>query len=156
MDMLATLVDTLFVRLAWTTAQATLLIGALWLLGRCIPRLAPAMRCMLWWLVAAQLLLGLVVSNPVPLRWLKPIAENTPDTHVLVMHTSASVGSGAVTMQALPDNRAGSAFDLIASSWSWRETVLALWLLAIAVQLYVFIRQWREGRQLLREAKPMQ
>jgi beta-lactamase regulating signal transducer with metallopeptidase domain len=156
MDMLATLVDTLFVRLAWTTAQATLLIGALWLLGRCIPRLAPAMRCMLWWLVAAQLLLGLVVSNPVPLRWLKPIAENTPDTHVLVMHTSASVGSGAVTMQALPDNRASSAFDLIASSWSWRETVLALWLLAIAVQLYVFIRQWRESRQLLREAKPMQ
>jgi beta-lactamase regulating signal transducer with metallopeptidase domain len=156
MDTLTACVDTLFVRLAWTTAQATLLIGALWLLGRCIPRLAPAMRCMLWWLVAAQLLLGLVVSNPVPLRWLKPAAENTPDTHVVVMHTATSSGSGTVTVQAPPDNRASTAFDLIAASWSWRETILALWLLAIAVQLYVVIRQWRESRQLLREATPMQ
>jgi beta-lactamase regulating signal transducer with metallopeptidase domain len=156
MDTLAVLVDTLFVRLAWTAAQATLLIGALWLLGHLVPRLAPAMRCMLWWLVAAQLLLGLVVSNPVPLRWLKPAIERAPDTHVVVMHTATDAGNSAVTVQALPDNHASSAFELIASAWSWRETILVLWLLAIAIQLYIVIRQWRESRTLLRDATPMQ
>jgi bla regulator protein BlaR1 len=60
-------------------AQATVLIGALWLLGRCVPRLAPAMRCMLWWLVAAQLLLGLAVSRPVELRWLSPAGKHPDD-----------------------------------------------------------------------------
>lgn len=155
MDTLAALVDTLFVRLAWATAQATLLIGALWLLGRCVPRLAPAMRCMLWWLVAAQLLLGLTVSHPVPLRWLKPAAVSTPDTHVAVTYIATGADKSAVTAQALPDNHASNAFDLIASSWSWRETLLALWLLVMAVQLYVVIRQWHESRKLLREATPM-
>jgi bla regulator protein blaR1 len=156
MDTLAALVDTLFVRLAWTTAQATLLIGALWLLGRLVPRLAPAMRCMLWWLVAAQLLLGLLVSNPVPLRWLKPTVEHTPDTHVVVMNTVHGAVNSTVTVQTLPGDHASSAFDLVASSWTWRETVLALWLLVIAAQLYVVIRQWRESRKLLRDATPMQ
>jgi bla regulator protein BlaR1 len=156
MDTLAALVDTLFVRLAWATAQATLLIGALWLLGRCVPRLAPAMRCMLWWLVAAQLLLGLTVSHPVPLRWLKPAPVSTPDTHVVVTHIATGADNSAVIAQALPDNRTSSAFDLIASSWSWRETLLALWLLVMALQLYVVIRQWYESRKLLREATPMQ
>ena len=156
MDTFAALMDVLFVRLAWTTAQATLLIGALWLLGRCVPRLAPAMRCTLWWLVAAQLLLGVLVSNPVSLRWLKPPAESAPQTHVIVMHTSASATTSTTAVKALPESHSISTFNLFVSSWSWRETLLAVWLLVIAAQLYFIVRQWRESRKLLREAKPMQ
>jgi bla regulator protein blaR1 len=150
MDTFAIWMDTLFVRLAWTTAQATLLIGALWLLGRCMPRLAPAMRCMLWWLVAAQLLLGMVVSNPVPLRWLKPAMESAPAKSIVIdTATSAATLSDAPFVQALPANHASSAFDLFVSAWSWRESVLTVWLLIIAAQLYFVIREWRQSRKLL-------
>lgn len=156
MDTLAAVVDTLFTRLAWTAAQATLLIGALWLLERCVPRLAPAMRCMLWWLVAAQLLLGVVVNSPVSLRWLKPAAESAPQNHIVVMQSSAGSTGSTVITQTLSESHASNAFDVLASSWSWRETVLAIWLLIILAQLYFVIRQWHESRKLLREAKPVQ
>jgi bla regulator protein blaR1 len=157
MDTLAAVVDTLFARLAWTTAQATLLIGALWLLGRLVPRLAPAMRCMLWWLVAAQLLLGVLVSTPVSLRWLKPAVESaSPTHHVVVVNTSSDATTTTITTQAPQEIHSSSTFDLIASSWTWREAILAVWLLVIAAQLYFVIRQWRESRTLLRHAKPIQ
>jgi bla regulator protein blaR1 len=157
MDTLAAVVDTLFARLAWTTAQATLLIGALWLLGRLVPRLAPAMRCMLWWLVAAQLLLGVLVSTPVSLRWLKPAVESAPPTHhVVVINTSSDATTTTITTQAPQEIHSSGTFDLITSSWTWREAILALWLLVIAAQLYFVIREWRESRTLLRHAKPIQ
>ena len=66
----AMLLDTLFTRLLWTSAQACLLIGAVALACRLLPRLPAAVRCTLWWLVGAQLVLGLAWHAPLQLRWL--------------------------------------------------------------------------------------
>lgn len=45
--------------LGWTSLQTLLLAGLVGLLVRCLPRLAPATRCLLWWLVGLQVLAGL-------------------------------------------------------------------------------------------------
>ena len=64
-------------RLAWTSLQACLLIAAVALLLRLVPRLSAAMRSALWWLVGLQLLLGLAWNRPLALPLLAP---HEPDT----------------------------------------------------------------------------
>ena len=44
MDAINQLADTLFNRLVWTSIQALLLIGVVYLAGRALPRLSAAMR----------------------------------------------------------------------------------------------------------------
>ena len=78
MDALNALADTLLTRMLWTSIQAIALIGVVHLLGRLLPQLSPAMRCTLWWLVGAQLLLGLLWHAPLELPWLPaPAVEAT-------------------------------------------------------------------------------
>jgi bla regulator protein BlaR1 len=157
MDTLANIIDTLFVRLAWTAAQATVLIGALWLLGRCLPRLSPAIRCMLWWLVALQLVLGVAVSTPVELHWLAPPA-NAPA--IMASHVMApahnSVNEMPATTVALPESNASMTNQPAVRAWSWSEIIVVAWLIGVLLQLAIATKQWRESRTLLGSTRPMQ
>ena len=67
MTSLPSLMDALLGRLGWTSLQAALLVGAIWLICRQLPRLSAATRSLLRWLVGAQLLLGLALPTPVAL-----------------------------------------------------------------------------------------
>ena len=78
MSMLATLLDALSARLLWTSAQACLMIGGVALACRLLPRLPAAVRCMLWWLVGAQLVLGLAWHTPLQLRWPRHRSAGAP------------------------------------------------------------------------------
>ncbi|MFZ0870919.1 MAG: M56 family metallopeptidase, partial [Rhodanobacter sp.] len=159
MNVIDMLADTLLVRLAWTCAQATLLIGALWLLGRWMPRLSPAIRCMLWWLLGAQLLVGLVTSAPVQL----PLLSTT--SHDVAITTSADPRS--TTMTPLAEPMAPSEFaasstpstttvvSTTARSLHWQRLLLALWLAGLLVQLLLVARQWLWARTVLRESVPL-
>src|SRR5579859_2181895 len=64
-------------RLAWTSLQATLLVGAVWLINRQLPRLSASARSLLWWLVGVQLLLGLALPTPVAIPLLSPAPTHT-------------------------------------------------------------------------------
>ena len=155
-DMLA---DTLLVRLAWTGAQATLLIGALWLLGRWMPRLSPSIRCMLWWLLAVQLLVGLVASTPVRLPLL------STSSHDAAMVTPTDLGSTTTIplaepmappeLAATPPLSATSTLSTTTSSFHWQRLLLALWLAGLLVQLLLVARQWLWARTVLRESVPL-
>jgi bla regulator protein blaR1 len=149
MNALSALADLLLPRLAWTAAQATVLIAALWLIVRCMPKLSPAMRCTLWWLVAAQLLLGTVVSSPVQLRWLKP-AMHAPAmaAHEIVMHVDGVANVAPMEQTLAPHSP--SAW----STWSWSEAVLLLWLSIVLLHVVLALRHWMQSRTLLREARP--
>lgn len=158
MDTLTHIVDIVFVRLAWTAAQATVLIAALWLLGRCLPRLSPAIRCMLWWLVALQLVLGIAVSTPVQLRWLAPSTHvPTALTQVVVEHTTDradTVPTAASTASWTPT--VSRATESAKPALSWSELIVAAWLIGVLLQLVIASRQWRESRMLLRGTTPIQ
>ncbi len=138
----------LLARLAWTSLQAVLLIGALWLLGRLVPRLAPAIRCMLWWLLGAQLLLGLTVSTPVRLPLLSP----APPTVVNVHFETAAPVTAATSTPAPRVVASGASWPAL----SWQTALAALWLAGLLAQLPLLTRQWRAARQVMRESVPLQ
>jgi len=167
MDTIHILADTLLIRLAWTSAQAVLLIGALWLLGRCMPRLSPAIRCMLWWVLSVQLIVGLVVSTPVKLPLLSPasppasIAATASQQITALASSDESTTSSEVVGPSLPTASTMTTAQMAthtstpARSFPWRSFVVSLWLAGLLAQLLLVARQWRKTRRVLCESTPL-
>jgi bla regulator protein blaR1 len=152
MASLTILLDTLLIRLAWTSAQAVLLIGAVWLIGRLLPRLPAAVRCMLWWLVGLQLILGLCWSSPLQLRVLAPAAQIAT-----VAQEHAVLPAVAITDAAPTIHPTSGPTQPTPTAWSshWRLVPISLWLAAVLTQLLVASRQWRSARRVLRDSRPL-
>ena len=149
--------DLLLDRLVWTSIQAAALIGAVWLLCRWLRRWSPAMRCLLWWLVGLQLMLGLALGRPLELPLLAPTAAalstDQPQEHGIAIHTAVTGNPlGSIPMPLAAATRSA---DAPPKPWPWRETLASLWLLAIALQLLAALREWRETRAVIRNAEPV-
>ncbi|HEY9130802.1 MAG TPA: M56 family metallopeptidase [Dyella sp.] len=140
-----------FERMAWTSMQAALLFAVLWALMRFVPRLAPAMRCTLWWLLGAQLLIGLTVGTPLRLPVLAPAAPVALQVSELAV---------PVTIQPIAVTPTSPATVAISQAspqpLDWRLALFALWLAALAVQLLWVLRQGIETRRSLRASRPLQ
>ncbi|WP_350016505.1 M56 family metallopeptidase [Rhodanobacter sp. IGA1.0] len=149
MDALNAMAETLLTRMLWTSIQAIVLIGLVHLLGRLLPRLSSAMRCTLWWLVGAQLLLGLLWHAPVELPWLPaPAVEATVQlAHPVAYHATALAGHDAVL-------HASSVATATAPVLSWRAAVVALWLVVLLWLASRSLREWRATRQVLLGSQP--
>jgi bla regulator protein blaR1 len=156
MDTFASFIDTLFVRLVWTAGQATVLIGVVWLLGRSLPRLSPAIRCMLWWLVALQLVLGMTVGTPFELHW-KASSVDAPTTitsHIM-REVHDDIARMPVATHAISASDTSTALPQVGPAWSWPKVIVLLWLLGVLLQVLFAIKQWRESRALVHGAQPM-
>lgn len=152
MTSLTILLDTLLIRLAWTSAQAVLLIGAVWLIGRLLPQLPSALRCMLWWLVGLQLILGLCWSSPLQLRVLAPAPQ------IATVSQNHAVSPTAVSADATPMMHVvPKPAQPTAPAWysRWRLILISLWLAAVLMQLLIASRQWRCARKVLRDSHPL-
>jgi bla regulator protein BlaR1 len=108
MDMLDTLTGTLLTRLAWTSAQAVLLITVVWLISRLLPRLTSALRCMLWWLVGMQLIIGLCWGSAVELPLLRPVTQASTFVGLAAPTVPVAVTAAARTTGKVPCSRSGS------------------------------------------------
>jgi beta-lactamase regulating signal transducer with metallopeptidase domain len=150
MDALDSFADILLTRLLWTSVQAAVLIGAIYLLGRCWPRLPATMRCTLWWLVGAQLLLGLLWHAPLELPLLSPVPLEAATPAI----PPAAFSATAATL----GNLAPSALPVAAPTMptlSWRSGIALAWLAVVLLQALVALRQWRRSRRLLRASEPL-
>ncbi|WP_424682282.1 M56 family metallopeptidase [Frateuria sp. YIM B11624] len=150
MATLAPLLDVLSTRLLWTSAQACLLIGVVALACRLLPRLPAAVRCALWWLVGAQLVLGLAWHTPLQLRWLP-----APEATVAVAHPVAPLEllpRATHTVTALP----APAIEMPPARppFPWRHALLALWLAGVLLQLARLARHARRAARARRDARP--
>jgi len=152
MASLTVLLDTLLIRLAWTSAQAVLLIGAVWLIGRLLPQLSPALRCTLWWLVGLQLILGLCWSSPLQLRVLAPAAQIAT-----VAQEHAVLPAAAITDAAPVLHVVSEPVQSLPVAWysHWRLILISLWLAAVLVQLLIASRHWHSARRVLRDSQPL-
>ena len=141
-------IDTLLERLAWTSLQAALLFAIVWSLIRFVPRLTPAVRCMLWWLLGAQLVLGLAIGSPLRLPLLKP--ESRDVVINVVPSTDVSVQAAhPFARDVLPvATTPGASFD-------WRIALFALWGAGLVLQLLLMLRQGVETRRTLRASRPL-
>lgn len=152
MASLTILLDTLLIRLVWTSAQTVLLIGAVWLIGRLLPQLPAALRCTLWWLVGLQLILGLCWSSPLQLRVLAPapqIATVAQDHAVL---PAAAITDVVPILQVVSEP-----VQPTPAAWysHWRLILISLWLAAVLMQLLIASKQWRSARRVLRDSRPL-
>jgi beta-lactamase regulating signal transducer with metallopeptidase domain len=162
MSAIASLAQEVVGRLAWTSLQAALLVGAVWLLNRQLPRLSAATRSLLWWLLGVQLLLGLLLPTPVALPLLSPTsAETTVITTVSPSeHRIASIGQSSASFSAEPESDDQTVIvrstTSTAAGWTrWLPTVLALWLAGVVVQLLITLRHWRQARIVVRASRPL-
>jgi len=167
LDHLASL---LLERLAWTSLQAIVLVGAVALLVRAFPRLPAAARCTLWWLVGLQVLLGLAWQAPIRLPLLAPpvaatAAAAVPQRGVPVAEATgrvpaeAGAAQVAASAETLPAGSriAGAARAEAAPAWlamHWRVALATLWLVLLLAQAPALLRQHRQARRLRRAARP--
>ena len=156
MNTIDTFAEGLLVRLAWTSLQATLLIGAVWLLGRCMPRLSPAIRCMLWWLLSVQLIVGLTVGTPVRLPLLAPAVHTITATDRSMAFPMGSAAAMTPTANDVAATVPTVSHASAARALDWRSLALMAWLAGLLVQLLLIARQWRDARAVMRASMPLQ
>lgn len=138
-----TLMTDLLMRLGWTSVQSVVLAALVWGACRLLPTLPAATRCRLWWLVAAQAVLGLVWNSPFELAVL-PAPAAAPVLPALAAPVAES------TMRLLPaalDTAAMAAPQ--AATWSWSMLLLAAWAAGVAVMLLHSLRGYRASRALV-------
>ncbi|MGV6493334.1 M56 family metallopeptidase [Stenotrophomonas rhizophila] len=136
----------LLMRLGWTSVQSVVLTTLVWGACRLLPTLPAATRCRLWWLVAAQAVLGLVWNSPLELAVL-PAPAAAP---VLPALAALAAPVAESTMRLLPaalDTAAMAAPQ--AATWSWSMLLLAAWAAGVAVMLLHSLRGYRASRALV-------
>ncbi|MEN5040727.1 M56 family metallopeptidase [Stenotrophomonas sp. TWI1149] len=137
----------LLMRLGWTSVQSAVLVALVWGVCRLLPQLPSATRCRLWWLVAAQAVLGLFWSSPLELAVLPaPVALTAPTAPV----TALPAFDAAV--QAAPVIHAASAAETATMAVSWPSLLLALWAAGVLLMLVHSLRGYRASRALVRGA----
>jgi beta-lactamase regulating signal transducer with metallopeptidase domain len=143
MSTLLSLLDGLSARLLWTSVQACLLIGAVALACRFLPRLPAAVRCALWWLVGAQLIVGLAWHTPRELRWLPAPAETAAEVVDLLPAAATPYATRVAPAHVVP----APGLPAEAAPLSWRRILLTLWLGGVLLQLVLMARHgWRTAR----------
>lgn len=140
-----TLMMELLARLGWTSVQSAVLVALVWGVCRLLPGLPAATRVRLWWLVAAQAVLGLVWSSPLELAVLPaPVTQATHVVALPAMDTAPGVAPAALETVAM----AAPASAL----WSWPALLLAVWAAGVLVLLLHSLRGYRHSRALVRGA----
>ena len=144
MDLVA-LADDLMSRLLAVGMQSLLLAALVWALCRYLPRLDARTRAWLWWLVATQMVVGLVWHAPVALPLLPAESLAAPVALAAAADPSA-LSPAAVTVVPVATSRA--------SGLDTGVLLLAAWLAGVAVMLANTLRHaWRLRRQI-RHARP--
>lgn len=144
MDLVA-FADAVMSRLLAVGLQSLVLAALVWALCRYLPRLDARTRAWLWWLVATQMVVGLVWHAPVAL----PLLPAAPAVAPVVMAMAAEPAtSAAATMTVAP------MATTQASRIDPGVLLLAAWLAGVAVMLANTLRQaWRLRGQIAR-ARP--
>lgn len=141
MDMM---MSEVLMRLGWTSLQSAVLVALVWGVCRLLPQLPSATRCRLWWLVAAQAVLGLLWSSPLELAVLPAPAAVTAPAMALPAFDAA--------VQAAPVTYAANAVETATMTASWPLLLLAVWAAGVLLMLVHSLRGYRASRALVRSA----
>ncbi|MGN6482514.1 M56 family metallopeptidase, partial [Luteibacter sp.] len=136
------LLDSLLTRLAAASLQTVLFAGFIWALCRFVPTLSAATRSWMWWLVGAQMVVGLCLPGTIDLPLL-PAAAPT----VIVSGDPAMPVTMSVTDMPAVD-------PADAWAWSWGTALLAAWIVLVAAQVIVGVVRWRRIAGVVSRALP--
>lgn len=155
------LAGALLERLAWTSLQAVVLVAVVALLVRVLPRLPAAARCALWWLVGAQVLLGLCWQAPIRLPLLTATPAATTPVAAVPPHGVpgaatayvAGIGQAMAAAVATRDTTTSVGNQPGWLAGYWRTALVAAWLLLLLAQLPMLIRECFHAHRLRHTAQ---
>ncbi|KAF1716890.1 hypothetical protein CSC74_08455 [Pseudoxanthomonas yeongjuensis] len=139
--------EILLPRLLAATVQSTLFVVVVWALCKSLPRLSAAARAGLWWLVALQLVVGVVWSSPLALPLLP--AEVVQQVQAAPVHVTVLASTTTDTFASPP-----AALAQPALRWSWSTALAVLWLLGLVFMIARTLRGYLATRRLLDESQP--
>ena len=146
--------EILLPRLLAATVQSTLFVVAVWALCKALPRLSASARAGLWWLVALQLVVGVLWSSPLALPLLPAEVVQqvqAAPVHATVLSATPAASTSTTTALALSAAPTTSPWS---SSWSWSTALAMLWLLGLAFMISRTLRGYLATRRLLDESRP--
>lgn len=152
MDTLHSFSLALLERLAWTSLQGAVLVGVLVVLMRLRPSWTPALRSRLWWLVSAQLLIGLAWGAPLSLPLLPPSSApiEAPAAQTAVTEATSEWTHGPTG--DLPATR-DSGVLAITPHLDWHDALALAWMALVLLQLALAIRQGLRAHRLRTDAE---
>ncbi|MGF6710077.1 bla regulator protein BlaR1 [Luteibacter sp. W1I16] len=133
-----TFLDILLSRLAFASLQALLLAGVVYAACRFVPALSAAARSTLWWLLGAQLLIGVACPAPFAL----PLLPSTAPERDVLLTAPTMIGDATMSADMAPPS----------AGISWSLVLLGAWGLAVVLQLIVAAVRWARLSALLRRA----
>lgn len=142
--------EILLPRLLAASVQSALFVGAVLLLCKLLPRLSAAARAVLWWLVALQLVVGVVWASPLALPLLPAeVLQPMQTTAGVAVLAPANAESTVATM-----GQASTYAALSAPSWTWTDAVAWLWLLGLSLMIARTLSGYLSTRRMLRDSYP--
>jgi beta-lactamase regulating signal transducer with metallopeptidase domain len=146
---MTSIADVLFSRLATASVSSVAVAAGVWLACRFLPRLPPAARAALWWLVAVKLVVGLVWVAPVTVPILPAVSQAASNMSVPARAvTGAAIGRGAVAAIEPASALTGG------HRLTWQAVLVLLWLAGLVVLAARFAWQLRQSLALRACAVP--
>jgi beta-lactamase regulating signal transducer with metallopeptidase domain len=127
--------------------QGALVIAAVWVAGKLFPRLPASLRCGLWWLACAKLVIALVWTAPVRLALLPASAPAAVAGAPRVLDPGASPGSSSTAAR----ETGGSP-----RARPWESAALAIWVSGVLFLLGRTVQELRQAQGMVRRARPVE
>jgi beta-lactamase regulating signal transducer with metallopeptidase domain len=139
-------------RLLAASVQSLLVVAVVLLVCKLFPRLSSSARAGLWWLVALQLVVGVLWSSPLALPLLPAESVQQAITTSPQVIPLASAGMQVVDPIVI-DTAMDAVHDESARTWSWALALAWAWMLGLAFLIARTLRGYLATRKLLRESQ---
>lgn len=141
--------EILLPRLLAASVQSTLFVAVVWALCRSLPRLSASARAGLWWLVALQLVVGVLWSSPLAL----PLLPAEVAQQVSAAPAQMILLAPAEAVAAAPTSATSYEIPPAQWAWSWSGAFAWLWLLGLSFMIARTLRGYLATRRLLRDSR---
>lgn len=141
--------EILLPRLLAASVQSTLFVVVVWALCKSLPRLSASARAGLWWLVALQLVVGVLWSSPLAL----PLLPAEVAQQVSAAPAQMTLLAPAEAIAASPESATHYEIPPAQWAWSWSGAFAWLWLLGLSFMVARTLRGYLATRRLLRDSR---
>jgi beta-lactamase regulating signal transducer with metallopeptidase domain len=127
--------------LARAAAGGAIFATIVWVLVRCVPRLSPTTKALLWWMAAVKFVIALSWSTPVLIRVLPPADPLTGFIDARLSNDPNDIPSANSTQAA-------------STGPDWPLLLIGLWAAGVTISCSVAFRRCAQRREVLRASLP--
>lgn len=149
--MTSELIAVFLARLTVVSVQSLVLVGVIAAVCKGWPHWPATLRCRLWWLASAQLVLGLIWPAPLELAWWparETVAAITPlpdaAAHAVSMHIATNASRARLD---------ASSTAAASSGFPWLTLLAWLWMTGVVMTSLQTLQEWQQARRWLTRSR---